>query len=159
MKYHVTRNNKHVSFCFFAARKTDIIRVTELILDAINSGDFEAYTYVYQSLILVLFSHSLINRRWGESIHNLFSIFLWRCRILVYWIVSLGDRHNRASVSCSGHNIHVCRCLELTLQLCRMGIFSVYQQLILNGIFDGTVAHNSTTLHFRGVIENKIIRE
>jgi len=29
------------------ARKTDIIRVTELILDAINSGDFEAYTYVY----------------------------------------------------------------------------------------------------------------
>ena len=47
MKYHVKRNNKHVSFCFFAARKTDIIRVTELILDAINSGDFEAYTYVY----------------------------------------------------------------------------------------------------------------
>ena len=35
---------------FFAARKTDIIRVTELILDAINSGDFEAYTYVYIDL-------------------------------------------------------------------------------------------------------------
>ena len=31
---------------FVAARKTEIIRVTELILDAINSGDFETYTYV-----------------------------------------------------------------------------------------------------------------
>ena len=32
---------------FVAARKTDIIRVTEQILDAISSGDFEAYTYVF----------------------------------------------------------------------------------------------------------------
>ena len=29
-----------------SARKTDIIRVTEQILDAISSGDFEGYTYV-----------------------------------------------------------------------------------------------------------------
>ena len=28
------------------ARKTDIIKMTECILDAINSGDFETYTYV-----------------------------------------------------------------------------------------------------------------
>ena len=29
-----------------AARKTDILRVTEQILDAINNGDFDTYTYV-----------------------------------------------------------------------------------------------------------------
>ena len=38
----------------FAARKTDIIRVTEQILDAINSGDFEGYTYVFHSSIYQL---------------------------------------------------------------------------------------------------------
>ena len=30
-----------------AARKTDIVKMTECILDAINSGDFETYTYVF----------------------------------------------------------------------------------------------------------------
>lgn len=43
-----------IIFCFFiypsflllAARKQEIIRSTELLLDAISSGDFESYSYV-----------------------------------------------------------------------------------------------------------------
>ena len=38
-----------VNHLFVAARKAEIIRVTECILDAINSGDFETYTYVSHS--------------------------------------------------------------------------------------------------------------
>ena len=41
-----------ITNCIISARKTDIIRVTEQILDAISSGDFEGYTYV-SSLILI----------------------------------------------------------------------------------------------------------
>jgi Calcium/calmodulin dependent protein kinase II association domain len=43
-----TFHNNNLSFLFsVAARKADILRVTEQILDAINNGDFDTYTYVY----------------------------------------------------------------------------------------------------------------
>lgn len=41
-----------------AARKADILRVTEQILDAINNGDFDTYTYVYLILLsIIIISH------------------------------------------------------------------------------------------------------
>ncbi len=32
--------------CYFTARKQEVIRSTELLLDAISCGDFESYSYV-----------------------------------------------------------------------------------------------------------------
>ena len=43
-----------ITNCIISARKTDIIRVTEQILDAISSGDFEGYTYVSSLTLLYL---------------------------------------------------------------------------------------------------------
>lgn len=34
------------SFSPFSARKQEIIKMTEQLIEAINNGDFEAYTYV-----------------------------------------------------------------------------------------------------------------
>ena len=46
--------------CIIAARKTDIIRVTEQILDAISSGDFEGYTYVSCFISIYHYIHCII---------------------------------------------------------------------------------------------------
>ena len=46
-----------------AARKTDILRVTEQILDAINNGDFDTYTYVsldYLHLFIYIYIYSYL---------------------------------------------------------------------------------------------------
>ena len=38
---------------FVIARKTEIIRSTELLLEAINNSDFESYAYDIHSLISI----------------------------------------------------------------------------------------------------------
>ena len=45
-------------FLYFLARKQEIIRSTELLLDAISCGDYESYTYVN---VLTQHSHSCLN--------------------------------------------------------------------------------------------------
>ena len=37
---------KNTNYYYFLARKSEIIRLTEQILDAVNSGDFDSYTWV-----------------------------------------------------------------------------------------------------------------
>ena len=61
----------------FAARKTDIIRVTEQILDAINSGDFEGYTYVSSLILCILnmYLSSLISRFYMAFLINITVIY------------------------------------------------------------------------------------
>jgi len=54
------------------ARKTDIIRVTELILDAINSGDFEAYTKLCDPNITAFEPEALGNLVEGIEFHRFY---------------------------------------------------------------------------------------
>jgi calcium/calmodulin-dependent protein kinase (CaM kinase) II len=54
------------------ARKTDIIRVTELILDAINSGDFEAYTKLCDPNITSFEPEALGNLVEGIEFHRFY---------------------------------------------------------------------------------------
>merc|ERR1719411_2357084 len=54
------------------ARKTDIIRVTELILDAINSGDFETYTKLCDPNITAFEPEALGNLVEGIEFHRFY---------------------------------------------------------------------------------------
>jgi len=54
------------------ARKTDIIRVTELILDAINSGDFDAYTKLCDPNITAFEPEALGNLVEGIEFHRFY---------------------------------------------------------------------------------------
>merc|ERR1719412_2526506 len=54
------------------ARKTDIIRVTELILDAINSGDFETYTKLCDTNITAFEPEALGNLVEGIEFHRFY---------------------------------------------------------------------------------------
>lgn len=54
------------------ARKTDIIRVTELILDAINCGDFEAYTKLCDPNITAFEPEALGNLVEGIEFHRFY---------------------------------------------------------------------------------------
>jgi len=54
------------------ARKTDIIRVTELILDAINNGDFEAYTKLCDPNITAFEPEALGNLVEGIDFHRFY---------------------------------------------------------------------------------------
>jgi len=54
------------------ARKTDIIRVTELILDAINTGDFEAYTKLCDPNITAFEPEALGNLVEGIEFHRFY---------------------------------------------------------------------------------------
>jgi calcium/calmodulin-dependent protein kinase (CaM kinase) II len=54
------------------ARKTEIIRVTELILDAINSGDFETYTKLCDPNITAFEPEALGNLVEGIEFHRFY---------------------------------------------------------------------------------------
>merc|ERR1719412_1090360 len=54
------------------ARKTEIIRVTELILDAINSGDFETYTKLCDTNITAFEPEALGNLVEGIEFHRFY---------------------------------------------------------------------------------------
>merc|ERR1719319_1530750 len=54
------------------ARKTDIIRVTELILEAISSGDFEAYTKLCDPNITAFEPEALGNLVEGIEFHRFY---------------------------------------------------------------------------------------
>ena len=43
---YITTNVMYFVFFLYLARKSEIIRSTELLLDAISSNDFESYAYV-----------------------------------------------------------------------------------------------------------------
>jgi hypothetical protein len=61
-------------FFLYLARKSEIIRSTELLLDAISSNDFESYAYVEfaNSHIRVLhFQSCLTDKLYVLNFHNL----------------------------------------------------------------------------------------
>ena len=52
----------------FLGRKKEIIKMTEQLLTAITTGDFEAYTYVLIYQILTLrHIHVIVSPRWVEE--------------------------------------------------------------------------------------------
>ena len=62
-----------VTKCIISARKTDIIRVTEQILDAISSGDFEGYTYVSSLILNVILC--ILNKYFSSLISSFYIAF------------------------------------------------------------------------------------
>ena len=47
LKDKALNNQLQMIALIIAARKSEIVRLTEQILDAINTGDFDSYTYVF----------------------------------------------------------------------------------------------------------------
>ena len=61
-----------ITKCIISARKTDIIRVTEQILDAISSGDFEGYTELCDPNITAFEPEALGNLVEGIEFHRFY---------------------------------------------------------------------------------------
>uniref|UniRef100_A0A3B3ZCQ7 Calcium/calmodulin-dependent protein kinase II association-domain domain-containing protein n=1 Tax=Periophthalmus magnuspinnatus TaxID=409849 RepID=A0A3B3ZCQ7_9GOBI len=63
--------------CLFSARKQDIIRVTEQLIEAISNGDFESYTKMCDPAVTAFEPEALGNLVEGLDFHRFYFENLW----------------------------------------------------------------------------------
>uniref|UniRef100_A0A8B9JGL3 calcium/calmodulin-dependent protein kinase n=1 Tax=Astyanax mexicanus TaxID=7994 RepID=A0A8B9JGL3_ASTMX len=73
-KTFVVKNNKNMVFscCLFTAKKQEIIKVTEQLIEAINNGDFEAYTKICDPSLTSFEPEALGNLVEGTDFHRFY---------------------------------------------------------------------------------------